>query len=201
MSLRFFFHVVLQQVYALVQSTPEPQWHTTYPDGSPTRFLNLHMYARTFPDAGYPESECSLIPVQEAMFTCFLKEVTLQEAAQADLHLVQYAQRISKYPQLPQVLALMPRWTKLFLMEVDYTDSYHLFDVYRVAGPEEKLVCLTPLLLPLFEYRDYGGHPRLHIPFRGTYQEAGDVLAQAIEVRLWGTRDHAPAYAYEVETC
>lgn len=201
MPLRFFRHEVLQQVYALVQPTPDLPWHTASPDGSPTRFLNLHMYARTAPDQGHPESECGLLAVQEAMFTAYLKEVPLREAALADLHLVEYAQRIAGYSLLPQVLALMPRWTKLFLMECDLTDSYHLFDVYRVQGPKEKLVCLTPLLTPLFESKDYEGRPHLLVPLRGTYQEAGDVLVQALEIRLWGTRDHAPTYAYEVECC
>lgn len=199
--LRFFFHSALQQVYALVQSTPDLQWHAAYPDGARTRFLNLHMYARQAVDAGYPENECGLVPVQEAMFTALMKEVSLQQAAQADLRLVQYTQRIAAYPLLPQVLSHMPRWTKLFLMECDYTDSHHLFDVYRVQEPEEELVYLTPLLAQMFECQEYDGRPRLLVPLRGTYQEAGAWLVQAIEVRLWGERAHAPAYAYEVECC
>ncbi len=169
------------------------------PNGSPTRFLNLHMYARHAPEQGYPENECGLVPVQEAMFTAFMKEVSLQEAAQADLHLVQYVQRIAAYPSLPRLLSYMPCWTKLLLRECNDTHSSHLFDVYRVQGPEEKLICITPLLAPLFECREYDGRIRLLVPLRGTSQEAGAWLVQAIEVRLWGTREHAPAYAYKVE--
>jgi hypothetical protein len=128
----------------------------------------------------------------------FMKEVPLQQAAQADLHLVRYVQRIAACPSLPQLLSQMPRWTKLYLVECDCTSSYHLFDVYRVQGPEEKMVCLTPLLTRILPSRECEGRPRLLVPLRDTYQEAGSLLVQAIEVRLWGARAHAPAYAYEM---
>lgn len=199
MSLRFFFHVVLHQVYALVQPTSALEWRTIYPDGSPTRFANLHMYARLAPNQGKPETECGIVPVQEAMFTSFMREIPLQEAAQADLHLVQYAQRIAECPSLPRLLSQIPRWTKLFLVECCSTDSGYLFDVYRVQGPEEKMVYLTPLLASALPSCEFEERPCLLVPFRGyTYQEAGSFLVQAIEVCLWGTRAHAPAYAYEV---
>lgn len=199
MSLRFFHHEVLQQVYALVQPTPDLQWRTIYPNGAPTRFLNLHLYTRQAPDLGRPENECGLVPVQEAMFTAFMKEISLQQAARADLHLVQYVQRIAAYPSLPHVLSQMPCWAKLLLVECNATDTYHLFDVYRVQEPKEKLVCLTSLLAQMFECKNYGGQPRVIVPLRGTSQEAGSLLVQAIEIRLWGTREHAPTYAYEVK--
>lgn len=200
MLLRFFFHNALKQIYVLVQSTPDLQWQTVYPNGSRTRFRNLHMLARQAIDAGYPESECGLVPVAEAMFTFFMDEVSLQRAEQEDLRLVRYAQRIALYPALPQVLSQMPRWSNLFLMECASPNSgLHLFDVYR-QGPEERLVCLTPLLTKMLPSVKYGSQPLLAVPLQGTYREAGAILIQAIEVRLWG-RDNPPAYAYDVEKC
>ncbi|HEU5380003.1 MAG TPA: hypothetical protein VFV38_31660 [Ktedonobacteraceae bacterium] len=197
--LRFYIHTALQQVYILLQLTTNLQWHITYPNGTPTRYPNLHMYARQAPDAGHPESECGLVPVHEAMFIAYMEEIPYQKAAQLDPQLAQYAQRIAEYPSLPQVLGQFPRWSKLFLMECDYTSRSHLFDVYRVEGPEEKMICFTPLLAQLLASEEYEGRQLLLVPLRRTYQEAGDWLVQAIAERLWGSQEHAPAYAYAVE--
>lgn len=198
---RYFFHVALQQIYILLQFTPELEWHTTYPDGTPTRFRSVHMYARQAPDQGYPESECGLVPVQQEMFIAFMKEVSFQEAMEADPRLVQYTQRIAAYPLLPQALSQLPRWSKLFLVECGFNASEHLFDLYRIQGPAEQMVYLTPLLaqMQMFECKDYGGLPRVVVPRLGTFQEAASLLALALDIKLWGSREHAPAYAYEVE--
>lgn len=96
MLVRFFFHTILHQVYVLMQSTADLQWHRTSPDGRSTRLLSLHMWARQAPEQGDPATECGLVPVQEAMFITFLTEVPLQKALQIDPHLVRYVQRLAQ---------------------------------------------------------------------------------------------------------
>lgn len=64
--MRFFLHEALRQISIHLQD--ELLGHQTLPDGSSTRYRNLHCLARQFPDQGHPEQECGLIPVQEALF-------------------------------------------------------------------------------------------------------------------------------------
>lgn len=193
--MRYFWHEVFHQISIHLQD--ELIWRHTLPDGTPTRSRNLHCYARQFPDQGHPECECGLIPVQEAMFQCFLREVEEVFAAQADPQLVAYAQRIASTPSLPQLLTLLPRWAKLHLVACEWTAEGTCFDVYRVVGPDDPLLYLNPHLTALLPWREIDGQPRLLAPGEGTTSEASAWLVQALAVRLWGT-DHAPTYAYDL---
>lgn len=194
--MRCFYHLALQQIYILAQT--ELVWKRTYPDGSPTRFRNLHLWARQAPDLDHPEQECGLVPVQEAMFRGYMEEISLEEAFQADKRLVAYGQRIAAYPSLPQVLTHFPPWSKLYLVECEYTDRHHLFDVYRMEGEHQTLIYLTPLLTPIIPSQEFDGRLRLRVPIATHHEAAGAWLVWAIQVRLWGSVQHAPAYTYEV---
>lgn len=193
--MRYFWHRVLQQVYIHLQDELLWQWREL--DGSLTRWLNLHCYVRQFPDQGHPERECGLVPVQEAMFLGYLLEVDAAFAERADPHLVAYTRRIARYPSLPQLLKLLPRWAKLHLVACEWSEEGTLFDVYRVSGPCDPLFYLNPSLIPLLPWREIDGIPRLLVPGPCTSAEASEWLTRAIAVRLWGA-DNAPLYAYEL---
>lgn len=183
--MRFFWHDVLRQIS--IHVSDELIWHHTLPDGSATRYRNLHCLARQFPDQGHPAQECGLIPVQEAMFESYLHEVDIGFAEQADPHLVAYA----------QLLSLLPCEARLHLIACEWTKEGQFFDVYRVLGPEEPMVYLNPSLASILPWREIDGQPRLLVPAPGTSSEASAWLTQAIAVRVWGP-DHAPVYAYDL---
>lgn len=181
----YFWHCVLQQIY--LHLSDELIWHHTLPGGTPTRSRNLHCLARQFPDQGHPESECGLIPVQEAMFQCFLREVDVAFAEQADPHLVAYA----------RLLTLLPRGTRLHVVACEWTEEGQFFDVYRVSESGGPWVYLNPSLTSILPWREIDGQPRLLVPLAGTPSEGSAWLVQALAVRLWGT-NYAPTSAYEL---
>jgi hypothetical protein len=199
MRLRFYLHVMLQQIYVSF-GQQQPEWRSTLPDGSRAPTRCVHLYARLAPDQGIPALECGQIPVYEAMFQAYLKEIPAEQAHRIDSSLVEYCVRAQMYPALHMLQTLLSPGAQLHLVDCGATeDGCRLFDVYLVpAASNAKFVYLNPVLTQFFPTRMLDGGQRILVPFSLDAFSGGVLLAYALAARVWGEREVAPAFAFEV---
>ncbi|HEU5381610.1 MAG TPA: hypothetical protein VFV38_39820 [Ktedonobacteraceae bacterium] len=196
--MHFYLHIVLRQIYVCLSRQPE--WVSTLPNGSRAPSRCTHMYARLAPDQGQPARECGPIPVFEAMFQTFLKEVSPEQAHQVDPSLVEYSVRAQSYPSLHTLQLLVSPGAQLHLVDCGQTeDRCLLFDVYLVpAVSHAKFVYLNPMLVHLFPTRILDGVRRVLVPFPREEFVGGILLAHALAARIWGEQERAPAFTFEI---
>ena len=95
--MRFYYHMLLEQLY--ISLDQELTWHFFLPDGTLTRWPNLHMARRVAPCSGNTVNECAIGEVRKCMFTAYMREISVSKAAQIDPALVAYALDLSVQQQ------------------------------------------------------------------------------------------------------
>ncbi len=194
--MRFYIHRVLQQIYASLADPPV--WKGTRPDGAVSRHRCLHLYARLAPDQGRPVHECGLIPVYEAMVTAYLTEIEPGQAHRYDPGLVDYLFRLCTCPALPTLQRLLSPGARLHLVDYGPSEDGRAFDVYLVPASSTRILYLNPLLASLLPVQQREGTARLLAPLSGEAVHSGMLLAQAIAARVWGERETAPPFVFEI---
>ncbi len=198
--MRFFQHLSSGALF--VSSADALIWHLIRPDQTRTRQRTLHLWTRT-PAAGpgATHDDYSLQAVSAQQMEEELREISFAQAFARAPYLLDYVERVSRFPQLPFLWHHLPRGSTLHLLSCARSATEHYFEIYR-QGEDSHLLYLNPLLEPLLPWQEIAGARLLAVPGLGSLALSSQMLVLALERRLWGIHQgpaYRYAYGYELE--
>ncbi len=184
--MRCFQHVSSGRVF--VSAADTLVWHLLRPDQTRTGQQPLHLWTHQVP-TGYGLQAVSARQMEED-----LREIPFAQAFARAPSLLDYVERVSRFPQLPFLCQRLPCGSTLHLLASARSPTEVYFEIYQ-QGEDSRLLYLNPLLEPLLPWQEIAGVRLFAVPGLGSLKLASRMLVLTLERRLWGIHQ-GPAYRY-----